>query len=325
MLLTLQPFYNNQKLSFRPGQYAALRFKRHGRHTPARCFSIVNQPNQDGRLQFAIRVKGKFTSALQKLPLNSTLDLEGAYGDFMYDRQYDKRSVMIAGGIGITPIISILRNSVHNNPGNKFTLIYSVSLEADAVFADELLDIEVKYPNFHVIFALTNGPASRLDQNHVLPRKISPALLANAARNDFENTSFFVCGPAGLTDMVINSLQDHNTPLLRINTESFNQARAAKTGEGFGFMRRRLMSVYGLAAITFVIIIGAITTTDIMAQATKANTVTKVIPTNSTSTQTKAPTNTEQTTSGTSNPASATPSATPTTSQTYQQPVSTVS
>lgn len=325
MLLTLKPF-NNQGLVFQPGQYAALRFKRHGRYTPARCFSIINRPNEAGQLQFAIKVSGKFTSALQKLSLSSIVDLVGVYGDFYYDPQYDKRSVMIAGGIGITPIISILRSAVHDNPGNKFTLIYSVRTETDAVFTQELLNIEAKHPNFRVIFALSDGHSSKLNPNHVLPRKINATLLASAARNDFENTSFFVCGPASLTDMVISSLHEHDTPLLRINTESFNQARAAKNSQGIRSVGQKLVSVYGLAAITFAVIIGTITATDIMAQTVAANKTSKTIPTTSTSTQAEDSTNAVQPTSTTNTaPASTATQTTPKTTQTYQQPVSSVS
>lgn len=325
MLLTLKPF-NNQGLVFQPGQYAALRFKRNGRYTPARCFSIINRPNEDGQLQFAIKVSGKFTSNLQKLSLNSIVDIVGVYGDFYYDPQYDKRSVMIAGGIGITPIISILRTAVKDNPGNKFTLIYSVRTESDAVFTEELLNIEAKNPNFRVIFALTDGHSSKLNPNHVLPRQISATLIANAARNDFENTSFFVCGPASLTDMVMSSLHEQDTPLLRINTESFNQARAAKNSQGIRSAGRRLVSVYGLAAITFAVIIGTITTTDIMAQTSAANKSSKTTPTTSTSTQTVDSTNAVQPTSTTNTaPAPAATSTNSTPTQTYQQPISSVS
>ena len=199
ILVTLEP-KGNKAIGFIPGQYAALRFTHNGRPTPARCFSIVNRPNQEGTLQFAAKVEGKFTTALSQLAAGEEVDIDGPFGEFVHDRQYDQHSVMLAGGIGITPIMSILADAVPRGGSHTFTLLYSVRDQQDVAYADELLALEKANPNFRVVFFITGGGAPRFDANHAMLRRITPGVVAKVSRGDFENTSFFICGPTNFID-----------------------------------------------------------------------------------------------------------------------------
>ncbi len=324
ILLTFEP-KGGKAIGFMPGQYAALRFKHNGRPTPARCFSIVNRPNQEGTLQFAVKVEGKFTSALNELAAGATVDIDGPFGEFVHDRQYDQDSVMLAGGIGITPIMSILADAVPQGGDNTFTLLYSIRDQQDAAYADELLALEKTNPNFRVVFFVTGGGAPRFDASHAMFRRITPGIIAKAADDDFENTSFFICGPASFIDSMRDILRQKGVPPLRINTEAFTQAKAVVEKPSLVSLWQRFW-VYGLAAASFVLVMGAVATTDVLANSSDEKPTTVIVPTSgttSTSSESEAGEDTvpAQTTTPTTTPTVTTPRAT----QTYQRPTSSVS
>jgi ferredoxin-NADP reductase len=327
-LLTFEP-KGNQAVGFIPGQYAALRFKRNGRPTPARCFSIVNRPNQEGVLQFAVKVEGKFTTALSELAVGAAVDVDGPFGEFVHDQQYDKNSVMLAGGIGITPIMSILADAVPQGGNGTFTLLYSVRDQQDVAYADELLALEKTNSNFRVVFFITGAGAPRFDASHAIPRRITPDVITKVARNDFVNTSFFVCGPASFIDSMRDILNEKGVSPLRINTEAFTQAKAVVEKPSLISLWQRFW-VYGLAAASFVLVLGTIATTDVLANSSDEKPATPVavpaVSTTSSERELDNDTATQTTTPVTTTPTVAEPTVTtPTPTRTYQQPVSAVS
>lgn len=319
MLLTVTP-KNSEGLYFTPGQYVSLRFKRFGRPTPARCFSIVNAPNNRHELQFAIRVRGKYTAALNNLALNSEINVDGPFGDFVYDPQYDKHSVLIAGGIGITPIMSIILDVLEEGYSNKITLLYSVRREKDAIFKNELVDLAARYPNFKALILISSETASG---NGVINGRINNQLIEDAAASDFENTSFFICGPARFMTDMKRFLETKNTPQIRINTEAFTQAQAARDNGGWLSTGLAPASIYTLVAIAFVITLSAVMLTDISAN-TANSSATNATSTNSTD-QSPASSNESDYSGSNIDQSTNSTNQSDNSYQTYQQPVSSVS
>lgn len=337
MLMTLEPS-GGASIDFDPGQYVSVRFKRHGRPTPARCFSVVNTPNGDGMLQLGIRVEGKFTTAFSQLATQSEVYIEGPFGQFFYDPKYDTKSVMVAGGIGITPIYSIINALTQDGITNPTLLLYSCRSQNDVPLARELLELEQNNPHLKVVFVITDGPTDRL-AGHARSGRITPELIEQAAGGDYESTSFFLCGPQGFMDAVAGTLRSHGTPDWRINMESFIQAHAAHE-TGVGMAARKLSSVYGVSAIGFVVVMSVIFGTDLWhtaaaaspatpaAQSTSSSnssTTTPTIDTSNQSSSDSSSTSDTSTTNDTSTQQPTTQYVPPTTTQTYQRPVSNVS
>lgn len=117
--------------SFKAGQHAAWKFKDHkvgegDRET--RVFSIASAP-EDGYLMFTTRIADPHTSykeiLLNQIKVGDSMYIADARGDFNFHNEYEK-SLVIAGGIGITPIRSILKSWSHNNqPNHKLVVLYS--------------------------------------------------------------------------------------------------------------------------------------------------------------------------------------------------------
>ena len=94
ILLTLEPKSDKDKLDFYPGQYLTIGFRKFGRPSPVRCFSIVSSPNSNN-LQLGIRVYGIFTKSLAHLKPGTNMFVQGPFGNFVIDEEQDKNIIML--------------------------------------------------------------------------------------------------------------------------------------------------------------------------------------------------------------------------------------
>jgi ferredoxin-NADP reductase len=105
-----------------------------GTHT----FSIASAPHEGG-LMIATRMRDSgYKRALGSLPPGSTLDLAGPFGSLTLHRNPARPALLIAGGIGITPFVSMLRQASHDRREQQITLLYSNHRRRDAAFLEEL-------------------------------------------------------------------------------------------------------------------------------------------------------------------------------------------
>lgn len=330
MQLTLQP-EADEGVRWRPGQYVAIDFRRFGRATPARCFSITNQPNEAGIVQIALRVSGRFTSSLANQPLHSLCNVQGAFGGFIDTPDTSKHSVLIAGGIGITPIYA-LATAIAEQTDRYCTVLYSVRDQNDVPFAEELQALATKHRSVRLAFVVNNGPTDRFSAQQAVAGRIDTQLLTQASNNALSTTSFFICGPQGFMDVMTEMLATAGADSTNIKTEAFSQATDSSEQKGL----LRYASTYTLSTLAFLLIGGAIVRADVV----KANTASSPTVTPTTTTVQTAPTTTVRTeesedttpvtpTTTTQQTTTVQPT-TPTTTytprmQSYQRPVSTVS
>src|ERR1019366_1337257 len=129
LLLTLRRDPAERPLAFQPGQYAAISYEINGRKAATRCFSIVSSPTEQDILQFGIRIRGHYTTALTGIKQGDKVSVAGPFGGFVFDVSSDKQSIFMAGGIGITPFIRIMRYNAKLNSDNNITLLYSCATQ----------------------------------------------------------------------------------------------------------------------------------------------------------------------------------------------------
>ncbi len=121
------------------------------RHT----FSIVSAPFQD-ELVVATRMRDSaFKRALKSLPVGSPAKLEGPFGSLTLHNDRARPAVFIAGGIGITPFMSILRQAAKGQLPNRLLLLYSNRRPEDAAFLAELQQLEQQNKNFRLVATMT--------------------------------------------------------------------------------------------------------------------------------------------------------------------------
>jgi ferredoxin-NADP reductase len=221
VLLTLQPNDPSKSLRYWPGQYAAIGFMVDGRPSPVRCFSIASSPGERGELQFGLRVYGDFTRALANLEPGDETFVHGPFGNFVIDEQIDKNVILMAGGIGITPFMSMIRSAAANRSSLPITLLYSCHSQADIPFYQELLDLQSRNPRFKVVFFVTNGAVDQLAGARVVTGRISDNHLKQVTAGRFNDFTHFICGPKSFNRAMKGLLAANDTDPERIITEEF--------------------------------------------------------------------------------------------------------
>ncbi len=244
-ILTLQKDRMDRPFSFEPGQYAAISFYNHSRPTAARCFSIVSSPTEPGILQFSMRTGGKFTKAISRVAPGQTIDVRGPFGGFVFDWVNDKNAVFLAGGIGITPFMSMLRFATKVESLNKISLIYSCRSQDDIPFFDELKQIERANPNVTIFYVIANGNTDKLAGLHGSTGFVTPEAIDAITNRAYDNTSFYICGPPPFMNGMLKNLQSKNVSESRIITEAFGQGSHKQTGK----IRSWPFNIYMLGAV----------------------------------------------------------------------------
>ncbi|MEV0932488.1 ferredoxin reductase family protein [Streptomyces phaeochromogenes] len=194
------------RLPARAGQFFLWRFLTKDRWWQANPFSLSAAP--DGRtLRLTAKTAGDGTAGLRHLKVGTRVFAEGPYGAFTAMHRTRPESVLIAGGVGVTPIRALLEE-VEGHA----VVIYRVSTDRDAVLFDELRELaQAKGAELHLV----SGPVS--------PDKLAPHELARLVP-DIGDRDVFLCGPPPMMNAVLGSLRELNVPKQQIHFERFSLA-----------------------------------------------------------------------------------------------------
>ncbi len=207
---------------FEPGQFVTVRVRLDGKEH-ARCYSISSSPDWRGYFEISIRRQGVVSNALHALARQGAmLSVKGPLGSFKYPADDDRPMVLLAGGIGITPLISMARHAAATAPARPVTLLYCAHSDADFAFRDELAWLAARHPQLRVQLAASKGPAGA----SVYPGRIDEALLT-ATVPDLPRSVCLICGPGPMIDGLRTLLGRLGVPSDQIRFEVFNAAVAA--------------------------------------------------------------------------------------------------
>jgi ferredoxin-NADP reductase len=207
---------------FKPGQSADLTLlnpPETDSEGNVRTFSIASAPYED-ELAFATRMRDTaFKRSLKKVPLGTVVKMDSAMGSFTLHKNSAKTAVFIAGGIGITPFSSIVRQADHDRASHKLYLFYSNYRPEDAPFMDVLQNLEKTNPNFRLIATMTDIERSKKTWNGETGM-INQDMLSKYL-NDLRGPIYYIAGPpdmvSGMTKMLVASNVDEDD----IRTEEF--------------------------------------------------------------------------------------------------------
>ena len=126
-----------------------------------RTFSLVGAPFE-GDLMIATRMRDTaFKRVLRKASLGLEVKIDGPSGSFVLHRNPEKAGVFLAGGIGITPFLSIVRQAAHDHAPHQLYLFYANRRPEDAAFLDVLTETAKQNPNFHLVATMSKMEESR--------------------------------------------------------------------------------------------------------------------------------------------------------------------
>jgi predicted ferric reductase len=176
-------------------------------------FSITSAPSEE-RLRITVKAVGDYTRALRTLEPGVAAVVEGPYGAFSSRDVSNDSQVWIAGGIGVTPFLSMARSL--NGGGPAVDFYYCVEHEPEAHFVDELRSIAREREHFRVV---------------VVPRDREGFLTAERLADetpDLESADVLICGPPEMIVSLRSQLRDRGVPAERIHAEEFSFAKIGR-------------------------------------------------------------------------------------------------
>ena len=206
--------------SFLPGQFAWISVGDSPFALREHPFSIASAPRADGQLRFTIKALGDFSRRMAAVEAGALVYVDGPYGAFSCDRHADASGFLfIAGGIGIVPIMSMLRALADRADKRPIWLFYANRLWQHTVFPEELAELSQRLP-LRVVHILGEPPADWMGERGLL----SLALLRRHLPRVPAGVHGFVCGPRPMIKIAERALQELEVPLARVHSEIFDLA-----------------------------------------------------------------------------------------------------
>ncbi|MFA6098080.1 MAG: FAD-dependent oxidoreductase [Patescibacteria group bacterium] len=255
---------------FLPGQYATLSFPGHDRLRGERSFSITSAPEDLSTLRFGIRIYGRYTRALLNLRPGDPALVAGPFGQFTFVPARDESAVFLAGGIGITPFLSMIQSAANQRLPNKLNLFYSVKTLSDAPYIQELQELGKINPALRTVFAVSNDEVTGKDGSFVRGR-ISRDLIAEKLEGDYLNRTYFICGPPPFMKSMKEILGSLGVPSFELKSERFGVGSSAFIERGTP-VPKYIFAAWGVTAM---ILLGVVIRVESLrrANAQTANTV----------------------------------------------------
>jgi ferredoxin-NADP reductase len=205
---------DNNKFKFIPGQYVDIKLQSILGH--GKSYTISSDPS-DESVRLTIKRKGVISSAIIDMQVDDSIIFDGPYGNFYPDDTVND-IVMIAGGIGVAPFYSIIKNQSLMDSDKKIKLIYSNKTKSDIIFFDGLNELAKNNNNLEIIYCLTQEKSvdAVIGEN----RRIDKGMLKSCVMQDTDRC-YFICGSIGFVDSIWRTLKVLGVLEEKIFTEAF--------------------------------------------------------------------------------------------------------
>ncbi len=184
-----------------------------------RTYSIASSPNET-RLTIATRMRNTaFKNSLREMPLGAKVQIQGPMGSFTLHKDAAKPAVFLAGGIGVTPMRSIITYAVEEKLPHRLYLFYSNRRPEDATFLEELVALEKENPNYTCVPTMTEMRGSRSAWPG-LTAYIDAEMIGGRVR-DAAKAIYYIAGPAAMVTSMRHVLDAMRVSDEQIRTEEF--------------------------------------------------------------------------------------------------------
>ncbi len=206
--ITLAPENKDKEIvSFTPGQFVFVNLFDKNISAESHPFSISHAGNNDGLISFTIKNLGDYTKDIGKVSVGAKALIEGPFGKFSYNEAKSKKQIWIAGGIGITPFLSMAK-SVKKEDGFSIDLYYCVRDEKEAVYLNELL--------------ATSPSGVRVIPHYSTKDGFINANIVEKNSGGVSGKSIFICSPVSMIQSLRRQFVRMGIPNTSIYSEEFS-------------------------------------------------------------------------------------------------------
>lgn len=204
-------------MEFKPGQFAWLTINRSPFSIHEHPFSFSSSAMHPEQLAFTIKELGDFTATIGRLTAGTRVYVDGPHGSFIPDRHTFSGYVFIAGGVGISPIMSILRTFADRHDQRPLLLFYGNKEWAEVTFREELGLLQDRL-DLKIVHVLIDPPEGWTGEQGF----INADMLGRHLPRKRIACEYFVCGPLSMQQAVKEALEQLGIRPEQIQSESFN-------------------------------------------------------------------------------------------------------
>jgi uncharacterized protein len=227
---------------FRPGQYLTFRLPGSSREGGqlVRCYSLSDHPHQPHyrvTIKRVLPVPGATVGGLgstlfhSQIKEDDILDVRAPAGNFCLDLNDSTPVVLIGGGIGVTPVYSMLAALVHQRSTREVHFYYGVRNRSEHLFKTELETLSRAHPNVRLRVCYSQpAPGDRLGEDYHVAGRITPELLrSELSSNRF---AFYYCGPSAMMDALTHGLKAWGVADPCLHFEAFGPLSVKRASPG---------------------------------------------------------------------------------------------
>jgi predicted ferric reductase len=203
------------RMKYRPGQFAWIRLDSPFGPLQANPFTIASGIDNPTDLEFTIRNVGDFTGSIGNLTPGRKVYVDGPYGDFNDDHIGASSLLLIAAGVGITPMMSILRSHAYRGDRRMHCLLLSSRTPSELMFGEELERLATELP-LEVVEVISKPPPT---WTGTTGRVDAELLLEVFEEFGLIGAHVFICGPPQMMEDVKNDLVELGVPAQNVHTE----------------------------------------------------------------------------------------------------------
>jgi uncharacterized protein len=226
--------------AYLPGQYLTFRLAIPGQSREiTRCYSLSDSPEHTDYYRVTIKrlapptgnaegAPGLVSSHFHdRLQVGDIVDVKAPSGHFHLDVEHRGPVVLVGGGVGVTPVLSML-NYIATAPGNRPAwLFYGVRNGADHVMKEYLKELASQHQNIHLVVCYSDPrPEDRPGEDYHYGERVSVELFKRVL--EVSNFDFYVCGPPPMMESLTRDLAAWGVPPERVHFEAFGAASVKK-------------------------------------------------------------------------------------------------
>lgn len=249
----LEPADGAGLVSHKAGQHLPIRLTMTGQANPVRRTYTLSTAPSDDCYRISVRRQGLASTYLHDdVGVGDTIEARTPAGDFTIDAGERRPAVLIAAGVGVTPLLAMLRHLVYEGLRKRrvrpTTVFYAARTRADRAFDTELAGLVADAKGSVRLVRVLGDAVDAADCDVV--GRIDMALLRKTL--GFDDHDFYVCGPAGFTQAIYDGLRDLNVADARVHAEAFGpSALRRRTDAAFGDAPPKRLPSTGSVAVTF--------------------------------------------------------------------------